>query len=183
MATSTPSTLTRHLPPALTTKPWHLTSRHEISAKAGGGQAIALDQPANKGEMMVRRLAARIPLVIFTLNLNDGKITPLLHSTDWIGHMLFSPTDPKLLMYCHEGPWQSVDQIQTNIQSDGTNNQLMHQRHIHAVIAAGNEFWGWDWRTAYYDLQSEFPRPENFFPVSPGPGSNWRAHLVSPGPQ
>jgi oligogalacturonide lyase len=136
--------------------------QYGATAKAGGGQAIALDQPANKAEMMVRRLAARIPLVIFTLGLNDGKITPLLHSTDWIGHMLFSPTDPTLLMYCHEGPWESVDRIWT-IHSDGTHNQLMHQRHM-AMEIAGHEFWGWDGETVYYDLQT--PRGQDFFLAS-----------------
>ena len=130
--------------------------------KAGGEQGSPLEQAANKGDMMVKRLAARIPLVLFTLNLNDGKITPLLHSTDWIGHMLFSPSDPMLLMYCHEGPWQAVDRIWT-IRTDGTHNQLMHQRHM-AMEIAGHEFWGWDGETVYYDLQT--PKGQDFFLAS-----------------
>ena len=63
-----------------------------------------LVQPQNKGEMMEQRLAARTPLILFTINLQTGKMTTLLHSTDWVNHLLFSPTDPTLLMYCHEGP-------------------------------------------------------------------------------
>jgi len=125
-------------------------------------QMHALDQPTNKGEMMVRRLAARIPLVLYTLNLNTGKITPLLHSTDWVNHLLFSPADPSLLMYCHEGPWQAVDRIWT-IRTDGTHNQLMHQRHM-AMEIAGHEFWGWDGDTVYYDLQT--PKGQDFFLAS-----------------
>jgi len=125
-------------------------------------QQHALEQPANKGEMMVHRLAARIPLVLYTLNLNTGKITPLLHSTDWINHLLFSPSDPTLLMYCHEGPWQAVDRIWT-IHTDGTHNQLMHRRHM-AMEIAGHEFWGWDGETVYYDLQT--PKGQDFFLAS-----------------
>jgi len=53
--------------------------------------------------MMDRRLAARLPLVLFTINLQTGEMKTLLHSTDWVNHLLFSPTDPTLLMYCHEG--------------------------------------------------------------------------------
>jgi len=75
-------------------------------------------QPANKGAMMEARLAARLPLVLFTIRLEPGPngekpgtIRTLLHSTDWVNHLLFSPTDPTLLMYCHEGPWQKVDRI------------------------------------------------------------------------
>jgi len=131
-------------------------------ARNGADQAHPLDQPANKGEMMVHRLAARIPLVLYTLDLRNGKITPLLHSTDWINHLLFSPADPTLLMYCHEGPWQAVDRIWT-IRTDGTHNQLMHQRHM-AMEIAGHEFWGWDGETVYYDLQT--PKGQDFFLAS-----------------
>jgi len=112
---------------------------------------------------MQRRLAARIPLVLYTLDLTgNGKITPLLHSTDWVNHLLFSPSDPTVLMYCHEGPWQAVDRIWT-IRTDGTHNQLMHQRHM-AMEIAGHEFWGQNGETVYYDLQT--PKGQDFFLAS-----------------
>jgi oligogalacturonide lyase len=129
---------------------------------AAGSQTSPLLQAANKGEMMVKRLAARIPLVLYTLNLKTGKITPLLHSTDWINHLLFSPADPHLLMYCHEGPWQSVDRIWT-IHTDGTHNELMHKRTM-AMEIAGHEFWNWQGDTIYYDLQT--PKGEDFWLAS-----------------
>jgi oligogalacturonide lyase len=115
------------------------------SAPGAGGarpQAGNLVQPEGKGEMMEHRLAARIPVVLYTINLESGKVTPLLHSTDWIGHMLFSPTDPALLMYCHEGPWHKVDRIWM-IRSDGSDNTLIHKRTMEMEIA-GHEFWGLD---------------------------------------
>lgn len=122
-------------------------------------QASNLFQPEGKGEMMERRLAARIPVVLFSINLQTGKITELLHSTDWIGHMLFSPTDPDLLMYCHEGPWQKVDRIWM-IHTDGTHNELIHKRTM-AMEIAGHEFWGLDGKTIWYDWQ--YPKGEDFF--------------------
>jgi oligogalacturonide lyase len=122
-------------------------------------QAGNLVQPEGKGEMMERRLAARIPVVLYTINLESGKVSPLLHSTDWIGHMLFSPTDPTLLMYCHEGPWHKVDRIWM-IHTDGTHNTLIHKRTM-AMEIAGHEFWGLDGHTIWYDWQ--FPRGEDFF--------------------
>ncbi len=136
--------------------------QYNSQAKTVSPQGSPLEQPANKGEMMERRLAARIPLVLYTLNLNDGKITPLLHSTDWINHLLFSPANPEVLMYCHEGPWQKVDRIWT-IHTDGTHNQLMHKRTMFMEIA-GHEFWGWDGDTVYYDLQT--PKGEDFWLAS-----------------
>jgi oligogalacturonide lyase len=116
-----------------------------------GVQAGPLVQPQNKGQMMEERLAARIPVVFFTINLKTGKMFTLMHSTDWIGHMLFSPKDPTLLMYCHEGPWQKVDRIWM-IHTDGTHNTLIHKRHI-AMEIAGHEFWGLDGETIWYDWQ------------------------------
>jgi len=122
-------------------------------------QAGSLFQPEGKGEMMERRLAARIPVVLYSINLQSGKVTELLHSTDWIGHMLFSPTDPTLLMYCHEGPWQKVDRIWM-IHADGTHNELIHKRAM-AMEIAGHEFWGLDGKTIWYDWQ--YPKGEDFF--------------------
>lgn len=117
-----------------------------------------LVQPESKGAMMERRLAARIPVVLFTIDLQTGKVHELLHSTDWIGHLLFSPIDPTLLMYCHEGPWQKVNRIWT-IRTDGTQNRLMHQRTMLMEIA-GHEFWGIDGETIWYDWQ--IPKGEDF---------------------
>ena len=121
----------------------------------GGG----LVQPMNKGQMMEQRLAARIPLVLFTVNLQTGAVKQLLHSTDWVNHLLFSPADPNLLMYCHEGPWQKVDRI-WNIRVDTLENTLIHKRTMLMEIA-GHEFWGLDGETIWYDWQ--FPKGEDFF--------------------
>ncbi|SNS98745.1 oligogalacturonide lyase [Granulicella rosea] len=122
-------------------------------------QAGNLVQPEGKGAMMERRLASRIPVVLYTINLKTGSVKELLHSTDWIGHLLFSPTDPQLLMYCHEGPWQKVDRIWM-IHTDGTHNTLIHKRTMLMEIA-GHEFWGLDGRTIWYDWQ--YPKGEDFF--------------------
>ena len=123
-------------------------------------------QAPNKGQMMEARLAAKLPLVLFTIRLEPGPngekpgtMKVLLHSTDWVNHLLFSPTDPQLLMYCHEGPWQKVDRIWM-IHTDGTSNTLIHKRTMVNEIA-GHEFWGLDGETIWYDWQ--FPKGEDFF--------------------
>ena len=123
------------------------------------GMTGPLVQPLNKGEMMERRLAARLPMVLFTVDLKTGEKRELLHSTDWINHLLFSPADPTLLMYCHEGPWHKVDRIWT-IRTDASQNQLIHIRTM-AMEIAGHEFWGLDGKTVWYDLQT--PRGEVFW--------------------
>lgn len=116
-------------------------------------------QPPNKGSMMAARLAAKLPMTLFTLDLRTGHIAVLLqHSTDWINHMQFSPTVPDLLLYCHEGIWQHVDRIWT-IRTDGSGNQLVHKRIMEMEIA-GHEWWDANGITVRYQLQ--FPRDEPY---------------------
>jgi oligogalacturonide lyase len=126
-------------------------------------------QSDDKGAMMERHLAAHIPVVLFTIRLEPGPfgekagyIKPLQHSTDWVNHLLFSPTDPNLLMYCHEGMWQKVDRIWL-IHTDATQNTLVHKRTMVMEIA-GHEFWGLDGKTIWYDWQ--YPKGEDFFLAS-----------------
>src|SRR4051812_34211165 len=137
--------------------------RNRTQPQASNGrpapQAGNLVQAEDKSANMERRLAARIPVVLYSINLETGKITELLHSTDWIGHMLFSPVDPTLLMYCHEGPWQKVDRIWM-IRTDGSENRLIHKRTMVMEIA-GHEFWGLDGKTIWFDWQ--YPESEDFF--------------------
>lgn len=123
------------------------------------GQSHPLEQPVNKGQMMEQRLAARLPLVLFTVEIATGKVTPIQHSTDWVNHLLFSPSDPSVLMYCHEGPWHKVDRIWT-IHTDGSQNTLIHKRTM-AMEIAGHEFWSSDGKTVWYDLQT--PKGQVFF--------------------
>ena len=117
--------------------------------------ATNLGEPENKGQMMAERLAAKLPVTLFTVNLQTGQINKLIeHSTDWLNHFQFSPTDPTLLMYCHEGAWHQVDRIWT-IRTDGTQNQLIHKR-IMKMEIAGHEWWGQDGKNLWYQLM--FPR-------------------------
>jgi oligogalacturonide lyase len=116
---------------------------------------VNIGEPINKGEMMAKRLAAKLPMTMFTIDLRTGKLRTLLqHRTDWLNHLQFSPTDPTLLLYCHEGSWQRVDRIWT-IRADGTQNQLIHRRTMENEIA-GHEWWGADGKTVFYQLH--FPR-------------------------
>ena len=126
----------------------------KASAQKGMG-ALNMGEPLNKSQMMAQRLAAKLPITMFTVNLQSGKITILIeHSTDWLNHMQFSPTDPTLLMYCHEGLWWLVDRIWT-IRTDGTQNQLIHKRTFEGEIS-GHEWWAADGKTLWYQIY--FPR-------------------------
>jgi oligogalacturonide lyase len=122
-------------------------------------QAQTLEQPINKGQMMERRLAARIPMAMFTIDTRTGELKVLHRATDWLNHLEFSPTDPSLLMFCHEGPWHKVDRIWT-IRTDGSRLTKIHTRTM-AMEIFGHEFWSHDGSTIWYDLQT--PRGEVFW--------------------
>ena len=129
------------------------------SQPAVAGQAHPLDQPRNKGQMMEERWAARLPMGMFTLNVNTGEVKTIHRSNDWLNHLLFSPADPGLLMFCHEGPWHKVDRIWT-IRTGGSKLTKVHTRTISMEIF-GHEFWSADGKTIWYDLQT--PRGEDFW--------------------
>ncbi|HEY4417842.1 MAG TPA: oligogalacturonate lyase family protein, partial [Verrucomicrobiae bacterium] len=112
-----------------------------------------------KGTMMEERFAQHYPMELFFYNLATGETKRVNRCNDWLNHLQFSPTDPNLLMFCHEGPWHKVDRIWT-IRTDGTELKLVHRRTM-AMEIAGHEFWSADGRTIWYDLQT--PRGEDFW--------------------
>jgi oligogalacturonide lyase len=105
------------------------------------------------------RWAARVPMALVTVAVATGEVKSIYRSTDWLNHVQFSPTDPGLLMYCHEGPWHKVDRIWT-IRTDGSGRRLMHARTMDMEIA-GHEFWAPDGKTIWYDLQT--PKGKEFW--------------------
>lgn len=117
------------------------------------------DSYPSKGEMMERRLAAKLPMGLYTINVKTGEVKTFHHATDWLNHVQFSPTDPALMMFCHEGPWHKVDRIWT-IRTDGTGLTKIHTRTMEMEIA-GHEFFSADGKTIWYDLQT--PKSQVFW--------------------
>lgn len=102
---------------------------------------------------------ARLPRTLFTINLKTKELTKVFTDSAWLNHVQFSPTDPKLLMFCHEGPWHKVDRIWT-INLDTKQVKLMHKRVMDMEIA-GHEWFSPDGKVIWYDLQ--MPRGGKFF--------------------
>lgn len=106
-----------------------------------------------------RRLDAKVPMEIFTIDLRTGARRVVTASADWLNHVQFSPTDPRQILYCHEGPWHRVDRLWA-IRADGTGKRLLHRRTMNMEIA-GHEFFSPDGKWVWYDLQT--PRGEVFW--------------------
>jgi oligogalacturonide lyase len=99
------------------------------------------------------------PRTMFTLNTETGEVKVVHRETEWLGHLQFSPTDPGLIMFCHEGPWHEVDRLWT-IRTDGSGLKKIHTRTMNMEIW-GHEFFGADGKNIWYDLQT--PRGEVFW--------------------
>lgn len=117
------------------------------------------DSYPGKGQMMEDRLATKIPMTLYTINIRTGEVKTFHPATDWLNHVQMSPTDPTLMMFCHEGPWHKVDRIWT-IRTDGSELKKIHTRTMDMEIA-GHEFFGHDGKHIYYDLQT--PKSQVFW--------------------
>jgi oligogalacturonide lyase len=122
-----------------------------------GGPPI--DRSAPRSASFDRIFEAKRPQQLFTVEIASGKTNSFYRYEGWLTHIQFSPTDPKLLMFCHEGPWHKVDRIWI-IRSDGSGLRLLHKRTVPMEIA-GHEFWSPDGRRVWFDLQ--IPRGEKFY--------------------
>jgi oligogalacturonide lyase len=105
-----------------------------------------------------RALNPGLQSFIFT-NLRSGESRETGFQYGDLNHMQFNPVDPDLLLYCHEGTWHELDRTWT-IRTDGSQMRLIHRRAMDMEIN-GHEWWSWDGRTVWFDLQT--PRSEVFW--------------------
>jgi oligogalacturonide lyase len=112
-----------------------------------------------KSDFFDRIYDAHLLNSIFTIDIATGAFKVVHAENNWLGHIQFSPTDPDVLMFCHEGPWHKVDRIwRYNIKDETTT--LMHKRSMPMEIA-GHEGFAPDGKSIWFDLQK--PRGETFW--------------------
>ena len=121
-----------------------------------------------------RALNPSLQSFIFT-NLKTGEARETGFQYGDLNHMQFNPVDPSLLLYCHEGTWHELDRTWT-IRADGSQMRLMHKRTMDMEIN-GHEWWSWDGKTVWFDLQT--PRSQVFWiaGVSMATGEEVRYHV------
>jgi oligogalacturonide lyase len=121
------------------------------------GEAEYYKKP--RSHWFVEIYQAKLPNAIYTIEIETGKTKVIYRENTWLGHVQFSPTDPTLLMFCHEGPWHHVDRIWL-IRTDGTGRKRIHTRTVKHEIW-GHEFWGPRGKRVWFDLQ--IPRGQTFY--------------------
>ncbi|OCX51722.1 hypothetical protein BEL04_17055 [Mucilaginibacter sp. PPCGB 2223] len=128
--------------------------------KATGDQEREiLKQYPEKSQFFNRIYDAHIEHTLYTLNVKTGELKEIHRENEWTNHLLFSPVDPDILSYCHEGPWEKNDRI-WNINIKTLKNTLMHVRTMPNEIA-GHEFFGIGGQHEWFDLQK--PKGKTFF--------------------
>ena len=128
-------------------------------AKSDDKEKELFRQNPNKSSYFNIIYEAKLPRTLFTVNVNTKQLNKIFTDSAWLNHIQFSPTDPKLLMFCHEGPWHKVNRIWT-INIDTKDTMLMHRRSMDMEIA-GHEWFSADGSTIWFDLQT--PRSVKFF--------------------
>ena len=96
---------------------------------------------------------------LFAVDAKTGQPTTFHSSTNWLNHVQCSPTDPTLVLFCHEGEWHNLDRVWT-IRVGSDQPRLMHRRTMPYEIA-GHEFFSRDGKWVWYDLQT--PRSKEFW--------------------
>jgi len=116
-------------------------------------------QYPQKSDYFTKIYEAHVKHSLITYNMKTGETKVLIEKPEWFNHIQFSPKDPEILMFCHEGPWHKVDRIWT-INVNTGDYRLMHERTMDMEIA-GHEFFSPDGKTIWFDLQQ--PRSVTFF--------------------
>jgi oligogalacturonide lyase len=143
----------------------NITTANADGTLLGGAYATPFEKEIakkypQKHDYFNRIFESRQPRTLFTINIHSKKLVKIFTDSAWLNHVQFSPTNPNLLMFCHEGPWQKVDRIWTIDVVKRDKPRLIHRRTMNMEIA-GHEWLSSDGKYIWYDLQ--LPRGENFY--------------------
>jgi oligogalacturonide lyase len=155
-------------------------------SRATDAEKEILKNNPNKSSYFNLIYNAHLPKTLFTINIKTGELKKIFTDNAWLNHLQFSPTDPNLLSFCHEGPWDKVNRIwHINIITKEVTQ--VHHRTMDMEIW-GHEWFGKSGKTMWFDLQQ--PRGKTFFVsgynVATGkeikyslPRNDWSVHFNS----
>jgi len=128
-----------------------------IAGSYGEGKAPFMEQP--RSVWFTAIYEAHLLHHLFTIDVETGALTDFYQENNWLNHLQFSPTDPKMLSYCHEGPWHRLHRMWL-MDIDEAIPRKIHERTMDMEIS-GHEFWSPDGKRVWFDLQ--MPKGETFF--------------------
>jgi len=131
-----------------------------IAGSYGEGKAPFMEHP--RSYWFTAIYEAHLLHHLFTIDVETGAVTDFYQENNWLNHLQFSPTDPQMLSYCHEGPWHRLQRMWLMNIDDQVPHKI-HARTMDMEIA-GHEFWSPDGKRIWFDLQR--PKGENFYLAS-----------------
>ncbi|MEY4689085.1 MAG: Intracellular endo-alpha-(1-_5)-L-arabinanase [Verrucomicrobiota bacterium] len=124
------------------------------------GKTMPRTPPAGgAGGTLEANWAAGTPKMISSIDIRTGTLRVLHRENDWTNHLQCSPTDPRQILFCHEGPWHFTNRTWT-LRTDGGVPRALHRRSMNMEIW-GHEFFSQDGKTVWFDLQT--PRSAVFW--------------------
>ena len=145
---------------AIAQVPHHYTWGRGLSVNADGTQlagCYCLGEEKYYASNMPRQewiraiWEAGLPNAIYTIDIQSGKIDEFYHENAWLGHVQFSPTDPDLIEFCHEGPGHALDRMWL-IHRDGSGLRKLYDKTYPQELQT-HEFWSPDGTKAWCDFQ------------------------------
>ncbi|HEO69683.1 MAG TPA: hypothetical protein ENN80_00350 [Candidatus Hydrogenedentes bacterium] len=133
-----------------------------LGCYALGEEAFYEQMP--KDQWYVELFEASLPNALYTIDITTGETNEFYHSDSWLGHAQFSPTDPGLVAFCHEGPGRRLDRMWL-VRVDGSGLRKVRERTVPDEFVT-HEFWHSDGSALWFDLQ--LPRliePGNLYSV------------------
>lgn len=82
---------------------------------------------------------ARPHSIVVRIDIDSGRSETLFEENCWIGHVNASPTMPRIASFCHEGPWEKVDNRIWGLDLESGRHWPIRQRRQGEKI--GHEYW------------------------------------------
>ena len=92
---------------------------------------------------------------LIVADLVTGEKKVIIHGTQPLRHCQFCPNDHNLIVYAHEGTWETIKARMWLINADGSNNRRVRDHDDGDLEAAGHEFWGNTGRRLYFTVRRD----------------------------
>jgi oligogalacturonide lyase len=102
-------------------------------------------------EWITKIFEAKLPNAIYTINIETGEVREVYDENEWLGHVQFSPVDPTLIEFCHEGPERLLHRMWL-IRIDGAKWTKLYPTKIPKILVT-HEFWDPGGQDVWFDLQ------------------------------
>lgn len=143
--------------------PGYSTSSSLTITDDGEWIGIGIVQSTNTGkkyptdfDRMKARMESHPWSEILLVRTSGGEVKRVHKEKQWISHVMVHTKNPNLVSYCHEGPWEIVDQRLWYVNADGSNN---HPVRIEARTddRIGHEYWFPDGKRMGYQVSTRWP--------------------------